>query len=142
MTATAEATHLATVEMTEATTHLAKVAARSDRRRELQIRAFIQHASNLIGEEGINDSILNLFGGELGSIPETPGHTQRLLNLHFENMAAQSLQPSPLQMRVTPKQIRSQRTKFTHVPHVEAIVLKKLLGVSAYPNAEESNVRV
>jgi len=45
-------------------------------------------------------------------------------------------------MRVTPKLNLSQRTKVTHVRHVEAIVSKKLLGVSAYPNAQESDVRI
>jgi len=52
-----------------ATTHLAKVAARNYRRRELPNLAFNQPASNLIGEKGINGSILNLFGGEAAIIP-------------------------------------------------------------------------
>jgi len=123
-------------------TNLAKVGVRNERRRELPNNAFSQLASNLIGEKGINGSILNLFGGEQAIVPETPGDPLRLLNLHAQNMEAQRLQPSLPQVRVTPKLIRCQRTKVTHIGHVEVIVLKKLVGVSAYSNAEESNIRI
>jgi len=94
--------------------------------------------SNLIGVKYVNGSIPNLWVvSQLLSqkllvilwVSETPRREHR--------GTTSSAQPASNEGDAIP-----QPAKVTDIGHVKVIVLKKLLGISLNPNAEESNIRI